>query len=85
MTKARSLQDLGPLREALREREAEMARVRMAEEAERRQQEQQGHRAPMHQVPVRHHLDQHHLPPWMDLQKARRPRGADLRGAARLT
>ena len=40
MTKARSLQDLGALRDALRERAAEAARARAAAEAERQRQEQ---------------------------------------------
>ena len=40
MTRARSLQDLGALREALRRQQAEAARLRAEEEAERRRQEQ---------------------------------------------
>lgn len=40
MTRARSLQDLGALREALRRQQAEVARLRAEEEAERRRQEQ---------------------------------------------
>jgi len=40
VTRARSLQDLGALREALRRQQAEVARLRAEEEAERRRQEQ---------------------------------------------
>ena len=40
MIKARSLQDLAPLRETLRRREAEAQRVRAAEQAERQRREQ---------------------------------------------
>lgn len=40
MTRARCLQDLGPLREALQRQQAEAARMHAEEEAERRRQEQ---------------------------------------------
>ncbi|HMO48788.1 MAG TPA: Smr/MutS family protein [Rubrivivax sp.] len=63
MSGLRSLQELGTLREALREREAEAARARAAEEAERRRQEQLRTAfaravGPVQALPAHHHPHQ---------------------------